>query len=103
MSYLIVPIPDVRDGQLWVNSGLKEERLDDCFGDFLVRVSCSCSPVREIEPEALARLVGWRSAPILALPCGRIHEIEWMRRPLLVSRVVPERSGGATPPVAVDA
>ena len=35
-------------------------RLDDCFGQFLVRVVCDCGAVREIEPEALARLVGWK-------------------------------------------
>jgi hypothetical protein len=35
------------------------KKLDDCFGQFLVRVICDCSAYREIEPEALARLVGW--------------------------------------------
>jgi hypothetical protein len=35
------------------------KKLDDCFGMFLVRVSCPCRASREIEPEALARLVGW--------------------------------------------
>ena len=35
-------------------------KLDDCFGQFLVRVICDCGAVREIEPEALARLVGWK-------------------------------------------
>jgi hypothetical protein len=29
------------------------KKLDDCFGQFLVRVSCACGAVREIEPEAL--------------------------------------------------
>jgi bacterioferritin-associated ferredoxin len=36
------------------------KKLDDCFGQFLVRVSCVCGAVREIEPEALARLLGWK-------------------------------------------
>ena len=36
-------------------------KLDDCFGQFLVRVSCSCGFKREVEPEALARLVGWEA------------------------------------------
>ncbi len=36
------------------------KKLDDCFGQFLVRVVCECGAVREIEPEALARLVGWK-------------------------------------------
>jgi len=35
-------------------------KLDDCFGQFLVRVICDCGACREIEPEALARLVGWK-------------------------------------------
>ena len=35
------------------------KRLDDCFGQFLVRVSCACGASRHIEPVALARLVGW--------------------------------------------
>jgi hypothetical protein len=30
------------------------KKLDDCFGQFLVRVICDCGAVREIEPEALA-------------------------------------------------
>jgi hypothetical protein len=36
------------------------KRLDDCFGDFLVRAVCECGAVREIQPQALARLVGWK-------------------------------------------
>jgi hypothetical protein len=36
------------------------KRLDDCFGDFLVRVVCECGARREIQPQALARLVGWK-------------------------------------------
>jgi hypothetical protein len=36
------------------------KKLDDCFGQFLVRVVCECGAMREIEPEALARLVGWK-------------------------------------------
>jgi hypothetical protein len=36
------------------------KKLDGCFGQFLVRVVCDCGAVREIEPEALARLVGWK-------------------------------------------
>jgi hypothetical protein len=35
------------------------KKLDDCFGQFMVRVSCACGASRHIEPEALARLVGW--------------------------------------------
>jgi hypothetical protein len=35
------------------------KKLDDCFGQFLVRVSCPCGSSRHIEPETLARLVGW--------------------------------------------
>jgi hypothetical protein len=36
------------------------KQLDDCFGDFLVRVVCGCGACREIQPQALARLVGWK-------------------------------------------
>jgi hypothetical protein len=36
------------------------KRLDGCFGDFLVRVVCECGACREIQPQALARIVGWR-------------------------------------------
>ena len=36
------------------------KRLDDCFGDFLVRVVCECGACRELHPQALARLVGWK-------------------------------------------
>jgi hypothetical protein len=36
------------------------KRLDDCFGDFLIRVVCECGACREIQPQALARLVGWK-------------------------------------------
>ena len=35
------------------------KKLDERFGRFLVRVICDCGACREIEPEALARLVGW--------------------------------------------
>jgi hypothetical protein len=34
------------------------KRLDDCFGDFLVRLVSECGACRELTPEALARLVG---------------------------------------------
>ena len=34
-------------------------KLDDCFGQFLVRVVCDYGACREIEPEALARAVCW--------------------------------------------
>ena len=36
------------------------KKLDDSFGDFRVRVICECGSCREIEPKALARLVGWK-------------------------------------------
>ena len=53
------------------------KRLDDCFGQFLVRVVCDCGACREIEPEALARLVGWSTTLKALAPrmrcsrCGR--------------------------------
>jgi len=36
--------------------------LDHCFADFLVRVVCTCGACREIPPQSLARLVGWKVA-----------------------------------------
>jgi len=36
------------------------KRLDDCLEDFLVRVVCASGACREIQPQALARLVGWK-------------------------------------------
>jgi hypothetical protein len=38
------------------------KKLDDCFGQFLVRVICECGCCREIQPQAFARLVGWKMA-----------------------------------------
>jgi hypothetical protein len=29
------------------------KRLEDCFGEFLVRVVCECGACREIQPQAL--------------------------------------------------
>jgi hypothetical protein len=37
------------------------KRLDDCFGQFLARVSCPCGASRHIEPEVLA-------------PCGLVND-----------------------------
>jgi hypothetical protein len=34
------------------------KKLDDCFGDFLVRVTCPCGASRHIEPKTLARIAG---------------------------------------------
>jgi hypothetical protein len=31
------------------------KRLDECLGDFLVRVACERGACREIQPQALAR------------------------------------------------
>jgi len=36
------------------------KKLDDCLGQFLVCVVCDCGACRENQPEALARLVGWK-------------------------------------------
>jgi hypothetical protein len=37
-------------------------KLEDCFAEFLVRVTCPCGASRHIEPQALARLVGWSAS-----------------------------------------
>ena len=50
------------------------KRLDDCFSDFLVPVVCECCPCREIQPQALARLVGWKmtlKGLTLGMRCSR--------------------------------
>jgi hypothetical protein len=74
------------------------KKLDDCFGQFLVRVVCECGAVREIEHEALARLVGWKTrlealAPRLRCSqCGKkAAEVVAVARPR-------PRGGGRSPP-----
>jgi len=50
------------------------KRLNDVFGDFLVRVICPCGAVREIPPQALARIVGWKvllNDPAPRMRCSR--------------------------------
>ena len=70
------------------------KKLDDCFGQFLVRVSCLCGASRHIEPEALARLVGWSMtlkalAPRLRRPqCGKKAAVAAVARPR--SRGIPK-------------
>jgi len=64
------------------------KRLDDCFGDFLVRVTCPCGASRHIEPETLARTAG-RSATFAQLAtrmrcsqCGKkVAEVVAVARP----------------------
>jgi hypothetical protein len=64
------------------------KRLDECFGDFLVRVTCPCGASRHIEPEALARIVG-RSVTLAKLAnrmrcsqCGKkVAEVVAVARP----------------------
>ena len=62
--------------------------LDDCFGDFLVRVVCECGACREIAPQALARLVGWKVTLRELVPrmrcsqCGKkVAEVVAVARP----------------------
>ena len=50
------------------------KKLDDCSGQFLVRVICDCGACREIQPQALARLVGWKMTLkelALRMPCSK--------------------------------
>jgi hypothetical protein len=64
------------------------KKLDDCFGDFLVRVSCPCGASRHIEPEALARIAE-RSVTLTRLAarmrcsnCGKkVAEVVAIARP----------------------
>ena len=60
--------------RLWVRVLSHIKKLDDCFGQFLVRVVCDCGACREIEPEALARLVGW-SATLKELGRRLAHDL----------------------------
>jgi len=61
---------------------------DDCFGDFLGRVTCPCGASRHIEPEALARIAG-RSVMLSKLAtrmrcsnCGKkVAEVVAVARP----------------------
>ena len=55
---------------MWVLTHIK--KLDDCFAQFPVRVSCPCDASREIEPEALTRLVGCRRAGESAFNLSRM-------------------------------
>jgi hypothetical protein len=74
------------------------KKLDDCFGDFLVRVNCPCGTSRHIEPEALARIAG-RSVTLARLAtrmrcsqCGKkVAEVVAVARP-------KPRGGGRSPP-----
>ena len=73
------------------------KKLDDCFGQFLVRVICDCGACREIEPEALARLVGWSMALKALAPRMRCSKCGNNGAEVVaVARPRPRR--GATPP-----
>jgi hypothetical protein len=72
------------------------KKLDDCFDEFLVRVTCPCCGTsRHIEPEALARIAG-RSVTLAKLAtrmrcsnCGKkVAEVVAVAR--------PRPGGGAT-------
>jgi hypothetical protein len=53
------------------------KKLDDCFGQFVVRITCGCGASRECEPAALARIAG-KAATFTALAarlrCSRCGE-----------------------------
>jgi hypothetical protein len=80
------------------------KKLDDCFGDFVVRVNCPCGASRHIEPEALARIAG-KSVTLAALAtrmrcsqCGKkVAEVVAVARPRPRGRVA-----GETPQVGYD-
>ena len=66
------------------------KRLNECFGDFLVRVTCPCGTSRHIEPEALVRIAG-KSVTLAVLStrmrcsqCGKkVAEVVAVARPRL--------------------
>ena len=64
------------------------KKLDDCFGQLLVRVICDCGACREIEPEALASLVGWSMIAFSSMPAASLR-----------SRPASLGSFGAYPPL----
>jgi hypothetical protein len=72
------------------------KKLDDCFGQFLVRVVSYCGACREIEPEALARLVGGKvtlrelALRVRCSRCGKkAAEVVAVARPRLRGRGSP--------------
>jgi hypothetical protein len=69
------------------------KRLDDCFGDFLVRVVCECGACREIPPQALARLVGWKVTLTELVP--RMRCSRWGKKAAEVVAVARPRPRGA--------
>jgi hypothetical protein len=44
------------------------KKLDDAFGQFVVRITCGCGASRECEPAVLARLVGKSAASAAIAP-----------------------------------
>jgi hypothetical protein len=70
------------------------KKLDDCFGDFLVRVVCECGSCREIQPQALARLVGWKMTLKELAPRMRCSSCG--RKAAEVVAVARPRPGGVT-------
>ena len=68
------------------------KKLDDCFGQFLVRVSRPCGASRHIEPEALARLVGW--AMTLEQLAQRMRCSKWGKKAAEVVAVARRRPRG---------
>lgn len=60
-------------------------KLDDYFGDFLVHVVCECGACREIQPQALARLVGWKMTlkEFAAHALLEVREDSWPRPSLV--------------------
>ena len=60
------------------------KKLDNCFGDFAVRVTCPCGTSRHIEPEALARIAGrsassWRWRPGCGARSAGRRSPKWSR------------------------
>jgi hypothetical protein len=66
------------------------KKLDDCFGQFLVRVICDCGACREIEPEALARLVGWAATSQGARAADALLEVRQEGREAQTARHTEE-------------
>jgi hypothetical protein len=72
----------------------KIKKLDDCFGQFLVYVSCASGASREIEPEALAPQLrcsqrGKKAAEVVADHAGRVRQREGKDSESAMSTFVP--------------
>ena len=63
------------------------KRLDDCFGQFLVRVICGCGACREIEPERLVGLSAASERHHRSVYSWFVHRVDTRHDPALPERL----------------